>query len=215
MSEPLKECQILVMNKLRTSGPISALRIQRAFTPVLLLLIISAVGLGCQSSPGASEGGGPSGDVYYARFAIQVDRGFCRSTNYRSAGGGVTIPINTKVEFESKRRNRFNMRLAEGRSFVFEHVARHTMDSAEEAFDSFFSPRSIDLSSFSAKERAAIEAGSIEIGMSRQAVLTSIGPPPAVGTLSLESSTWKYWSNRFATFGVHFDANGRVSRIDR
>ena len=72
MSEPLKECQILVMNKLRTSGPISALRIQRAFTPVLLLLIISAVGLGCQSSPGASEGGGPSGDVYYARFAIQV-----------------------------------------------------------------------------------------------------------------------------------------------
>jgi hypothetical protein len=144
-----------------------------------------------------------------------VDRGFCRSTNYRGAGGGVTIPVNTKVEFESKRRHRFNMRLAEGRSFVFEHVAKHTMDSAEEAFDSFFSRRPIDLSSFSAKERNAIEAGSIEVGMSRQAALTSIGQPPAVGTLSLEGSSWKYWSNRFLTFNVQFDANRRVSRIGR
>jgi hypothetical protein len=83
------------------------------------------------------------------------------------------------------------------------------------AFDSFFSPRPIDLSSFSAKERNAIEAGSIEVGMSRQAALTSIGQPPAVGTLSLEGSSWQYWSNRFLTFNVQFDANRRVSRIGR
>lgn len=182
---------------------------------MLALLMLGVLGLGCQSSPGSSAGGGPSGGTYYTRFNVQVDRQFVRSTNYRISGAGVTIPINTKVEFESRRRNRYNMRLADGRSFIFEHVPKHTMDTAEEAFDSFFSPQPTDLSGFSAKEREAIEVGQIEVGMSRAAVLASVGPPPAVGTLSLDGPVWKYWSNRFATFTVQFDDNGKVSSVSR
>jgi hypothetical protein len=203
------------MRKIPTIGLASSLNTACRRTLFLVALIVTMSGLGCQSSPGPSGGGGPSGDLYYARFAIQVDRGFVRSTNYRGSGGGVTIPINTKVEFESKRRNRSTMRLADGRTFVFEHVAKHTMDTSEEAFDSFFSAHPIDLSSFSSKEKKAIEAGMIEVGMSRNAVLASAGPPPAVGTLSREGPIWKYWTNRFSTFLVRFDTNGKVSAIGR
>lgn len=183
---------------------------------LLFIVMLGSIGLGCQSGgPGPSDGGDPSATTYYTRFAIQIDREFCRSTNYRGTGGGVMIPINTKVEFESKRRRRFNMRVVDGRSFMFEHVAKHTLDTPEAAFASFFSPQPVDLSSFSSKERRAIETGLIEIGMSRSAVLAAVGPPPAVGTPNLDAATWKYWTTRFITFTVHFDSNGRVSGKSR
>jgi hypothetical protein len=198
------------------SGQRSPMHRQRTFLSIVLVLILGTIGLGCQSTgSGASEGTGPSGSVYYTRFAIQVNRGTCRSTNYRASGGGVTIPINTEVEFDSRRRHRFNMHLVGGRDFIFEHVPKHTMDTAAKAFDSFFSVQPTDLSSFSAKERNAIEAGEIEVGMRRKAVLASAGPPPAVGTLNLDAPIWKYWTNRFITFTVHFDSNGKVSSKSR
>jgi hypothetical protein len=185
----------------------------RRVWPILVLLAIS---LGCQSGgAGLTPGSGPSGNVYYAKFTIQVDRNFCRSTNYRNAGSGVTIPINGKVEFVSSRRHRFAMLTADGQSFTFEHLAKHTRDSPAEAFDSFFSAEPIDLSSFSATERTAIEAGRVEIGMSRAAVLAASGPPPAIGTPSLENLVWKYWHNRWATFTIRFDEGGRVVAINR
>jgi len=191
-------------------------RVSIHFASILFILIAAVLGAACAGNPGSSKGVGPSGDVYYTRFAVQVDRGFCRSTNYRRSGGGFTLPINTRVVFESKRRNRFSMSVEEGgRDFVFEHVAKHTRNSSQEAFDSFFSPTPTDLASFSTKERKAIETGSIEIGMSRSAVLASAGPPPAVGTLSLDAQIWKYWSNRFVTFTVSFDDKGKVSSVGR
>ncbi len=180
------------------------------------LLFLLAMALGCQSGgAGLTEGSGPSGNVYYARFSIQVDRNVCRSTNYRNTSSAVTIPINGKVEFVSSRRHRFNMLMEDGQPFTFEHIAKHTRDSSTEAFDSFFSPAPIDLSSFSAKERKAIETGSVEEGMSRAAVLAAMGPPPAVGTANLEGSVWKYWHNRWATFTVRFGDDGRVAQVNR
>lgn len=183
--------------------------------PFLILFALATM-LGCQSSgAGLIPGSGPSGNTYYARFAIQVDRNVCRSTNYRNAGSGVTIPINGKVEFISTRRHRFMMTMADGSPFTFEHLAKHTKDSPQEAFDSFFSPVPIDLSAFDAKDRKAIEAGRVEIGMSRAAVLAASGPPPAVGTANLDGSVWKYWHNRWATFTIRFGDDGRVVAINR
>jgi hypothetical protein len=203
------------MEKIHRLEEASGRRLPRALVPLACVLIVAALGLGCAGSPGTKEGSGPSGDVYYTRFTMQVDRGFVRSTNYRGRGGGYTLPINTRVEYEGRRRHRYTMRIDGDRTFTFEHVAKHTMDSPQEAFDSFFSPQPIDLSSYSAAERQAIEAGTIEVGMGRYAVLAAAGPPPAVGTLSLDAPIWKYWTNRFVTFTVHFGDDGKVTRIDR
>ena len=182
-----------------------------------LLVLLMTMGLGCASgSPGTVPGSGPNHDIYYARFTIQVDRNVCRSTNYRNSSQAVPIPINTPVQFLSKRRHRFKMKLVDGgRTFLFEHIRKHTQDTPEEAFNAFFSPEPVDLSHFSAKERRAIEEGRVEVGMRREAVLAAIGPPPAVGTLDLEGPVWKYWRNRWATFEVRFDDRGRVSEVSR
>jgi len=76
-------------------------------------------------------------------------------------------------------------------------------------------PRPVDLSRYDAEQRAAIEHGEALVGMDREGVLAAMGPPPAVGTLSLDSDAWKYWNTRFTTFVVQFGPDGRVTEIGR
>jgi outer membrane protein assembly factor BamE (lipoprotein component of BamABCDE complex) len=59
-----------------------------------------------------------------------------------------------------------------------------------------------------------IEQAQVEPGMTRDEVLMSLGYPPAHRTPSLDSPTWTYWANRWATFEVYFDGD-RVSRVNR
>ena len=187
----------------------------RAFWIGPLVLLLAAVGCG-SGGAGLPPGAGADRDLYYTRFTIPLDRDRVRSTNYRIPNAVMTLPIGTPVRFVSKRRYRFKMeRVDGGRTFLFEHVRKHTLDSPEEAFSTFFSPEPIDLSGFTPKERRLIEAGEIEVGMRREAVLAAIGPPPAIGTPGLDGPAWKYWSNRWSTFVVRFDDRGRVSGISR
>ncbi len=193
-------------------------RIRRGASGILFAGLFALLStLGCASGgAGLPQGSGPDHDIYYARFTIKVDRNASRSTNYRIPSTAASVPINTPVQFVSKRRHRFSMKLVDGgRTFLFEHVRKHTLDTPEEAFSAFFSPEPIDLSVFSAKERRAIEAGEVEVGMSRDAVLAAIGPPPAIGTLKTDGPVWKYWRNRWSTFEVRFDDRGRVSEVAR
>ena len=60
--------------------------------------------------------------------------------------------------------------------------------------------------------RKAIEAGQVEVGMTREQVLMALGYPPAHRTPSLDAPQWTYWQNHWATFIVVFDGD-RVSRI--
>ena len=59
-----------------------------------------------------------------------------------------------------------------------------------------------------------IETGTVEPGMTREQVLMAIGYPPAHRTPSLDSPTWVYWQNRWATMEVVFDGN-KVARVVR
>ncbi|HEB90877.1 MAG TPA: hypothetical protein ENI85_14985 [Deltaproteobacteria bacterium] len=196
----------------RASSPGALGRGLRLFFP---LLVVAAVG--CASGgAGLPEGSGADHDIYYTRFTIPLDRNRVRSTNYRIPDSAMMIPINTPVRFVSKRRYRFKLeRVDGGQTFLFEHVKKHTLDTPEEAFSTFFSPEPIDLSGFTPEERRAIEAGEVEVGMRREAVLAAIGPPPAVGTMDLDGPAWKYWRNRWSTFVIRFDDRGRVKEIAR
>ena len=68
-------------------------------------------------------------------------------------------------------------------------------------------------SGMSELELAAIESGEVRQGMSREAVLVSLGYPPESGTPSTKLDSWRYWRHRFNTFIVHFDDEGRVEDI--
>lgn len=68
------------------------------------------------------------------------------------------------------------------------------------------------LTRFPASIRAAIEAGKITKGMSREQVIMALGYPATSDTPKLDASTWKYYWNRYA-FTVHW-TSGHVSKIE-
>ena len=187
----------------------SGFRLLGSLFAVLALLFASS---GCRSVRPESAQAVPQG-TYYTKFGIRLNGNSCPSTNYRSERN-LLLPINTEVELMSTRRNRFKMQLPGGRAFTFDYNKKHSGGTAQSSFDSFFSTESTDLSAFTAEEVDAIEKGQPMVGMTRDTVLTAIGPPPASGTLLLEGNVWKYWNGKFnRPFYVYFGDDGRVSSI--
>ena len=186
----------------------------RGFGGLLATILLACLSFSCRSAAPGSATTVPAG-TYYTKFSIRMDGNKSWSTNYRSEKF-FPIPINTEVELLGASRHRFNMKLAGGRNFTFEHVPKHTLDTAQEAFDSFFSSTPVNLSHFSTGEQANIKAGKVELGMSRDAVLAAIGPPPASGTFSLTADTWKYSKTRWMNdLFVCFDGNGGVTSVGK
>ncbi|MDQ7008244.1 MAG: hypothetical protein Q9Q40_13545 [Acidobacteriota bacterium] len=66
----------------------------------------------------------------------------------------------------------------------------------------------------SAAEVAAIREGSIEPGMSKKAVLVSVGYPPSRATATLDLPSWRYWESRFDTIEVRFEGDIVASILD-
>jgi hypothetical protein len=89
----------------------------------------------------------------------------------------------------------------------------------QESFDKFLDkylvtadPRA-KLASAPPAVRQAIQASRLTKGMTKEQVLMSIGYPPTHGTASLDAAEWKYWYNRFTTYVVLFDQQGRLREI--
>ncbi len=182
--------------------------------PVALLLVLCA-STACRSVRDAVSGGadgvsvGSAGATYYTKFALHQEKDRYRTTNYRR---GFLVPVNTEVTLRAATEKEITVDVKEtGRSLVIENVPQHTQETIQEAFAATFSEQPVELSRFTAEEQEAIRDGRAEVGMSKDAVLVALGPPPAIGTPSHESSVWKYWSSRFTTFLVHFDGEHATS----
>jgi len=65
-----------------------------------------------------------------------------------------------------------------------------------------------------ADEIKAIKAGQAKVGMSRKAVLVSLGYPPEVATASPDLDVWRFWRDRFRNYQVKF-TNGKVSSSEQ
>jgi hypothetical protein len=70
------------------------------------------------------------------------------------------------------------------------------------------------IAGWSPNVRAAVEAGKVVNGMTREQVLVAVSYPPTHKTPSLESPMWQHWQSRAGRFEVYFDANGKVDRIN-
>lgn len=77
-----------------------------------------------------------------------------------------------------------------------------------------FGENPVDLSRFSTEEQAAIRAGRVEPGLSKEAVIVARGYPPAHKTPDLESDDWHYWNGRFNSRIYHFKAGKFVDYTD-
>jgi outer membrane protein assembly factor BamE (lipoprotein component of BamABCDE complex) len=70
----------------------------------------------------------------------------------------------------------------------------------------------LTVESFPEEVQEAIFEGRVLRGMTKQQVLMAIGYPPTHRTPGIGANEWTYWANRWRTYKLQFDREGRLSR---
>jgi hypothetical protein len=133
------------------------------------------------------------------------------SVNYQLDG---LMPACTKVKILSVTNKRMEFQVDGGAKY--EYVFHDTMkDPVPKHLDKYFGtacPRK-KIDALAGVNKQGFKEGRILTGMSKDAVILAAGYPPEHATPSLNSTTWKYWRNRFATTNVHFQG-GKVAKTN-
>ncbi|MCP3139416.1 outer membrane protein assembly factor BamE [Pyxidicoccus xibeiensis] len=149
-------------------------------------------------------------EVVFAQANLLLNKNQLSAVNYR--GKGLSLPVGTKVEVLERDDDEVRCKVL-GSGAEFRFVSHKSLGKdASEMFPFFFSATdpAARIAALSPEEQKQVKAGTLAKGMSRDAVLLTVGPPPPHRTLSLESTTWTYWSSKFSTFQVVFDGEGKV-----
>ena len=150
------------------------------------------------------------GEKLYTRFSLYYEKDHHITTNYRK---GILVPINTEVEFVKASKNRITVKIPSYNATVdFENEKDYSGENIEGIFKRTFGRETTSLEKFSQTEQAAIKKGTVETGMSKDAVVKAMGYPPHHKTPALTMDQWRYWKNRFDTMLVIF-ADGKVASI--
>lgn len=181
---------------------------KRLVLSVGLCLFLAVVLWGCGPAPLEQH----HGDTYFTQVGMWVNGNRTNTANYSQ---GIFIPVNTRVEiiksnaelivFKVPDRNNMQVQLINETNYSGEDI--------KGLFQRRFGEDQVNLDRFSRSVQQNIRNGSVEPGMSKKAVILARGFPPAHGTASLDSDTWKYWNSSFNTILVHFSDN-RVSNIE-
>ncbi len=150
----------------------------------------------------------PVNKAYYTAVNIWVEEaGQIFTTNFHR---GTILPINTKVKIAEYSGKGFSFTDGKGTKYKIVYMAKHSNLPVKEVFQRYFSEKEIPLGKFTREERKNIEAGTIAVGMSKDAVIAAYGYPPSHQTPSLEGKQWKYWQDRVRNFLVLFDKDNKV-----
>ena len=140
------------------------------------------------------------------------------STNYHV---GNILPVGTRVTVDKVTRDEIRFRNEYGQDFRFIFIRKHSSKETDiwNYFVMYFSAENPlreagPYEKFSDKEKENIKQGTIEVGMTKEAVLMSYGYPPSHRTPSLDGDTWVYWTTHSANAPVHF-RYGKVSKSNR
>ncbi|NTX17135.1 hypothetical protein HUA76_40810 [Myxococcus sp. CA056] len=149
-------------------------------------------------------------EVLFSQANLLLNKNQLSAVNYR--GKGLSIPVGTKVEVLKRSDDEVRCKVLDsGAEFKF--VSHKSLGkSAVALFPGFFAATdpAARIAALTPEEQKQVKAGELAKGMSRDAVLLTVGPPPPHRTLSLESTKWTYWSSKFSTFDVVFDSAGKV-----
>jgi hypothetical protein len=148
-------------------------------------------------------------EVVYTQVGLWTEKSSIIATNYSR---GEFIPVNSPVKI-MKIRSAY-VTLKYGDSVLYLKNTKYTKLDIYQLFARTFDSEKVDLEKFDEKEREAILFGDVIIGMSKDAVITSRGYPPAHQTSSLASNSWKFWESRFNTIVYRF-RNDRVFQIKK
>ena len=132
------------------------------------------------------------------------------STGYQK---GNLLPAGSEVKDVKRSRKLEFTDVKQDMKFSAEFVEKHHPGvTADQWIDRFLTTRDFAAltKGLTAAEIKAIRAGQVQAGMSKKAVLVSVGNPPEVGTASTDLDVWKYWRDRFRNYLVKFN-NGKVA----
>jgi len=188
----------------------------RNFSKLFILALTMACGILFASSPPliAADTNAISavkGDKLYTQFSLFYEDKVHRTTNYRS---GTFVPVNTEVTFVKASKKEITVTLPDGTSLKIENVEKYSGESIVGIFHRTLGKTPLDLAHFSATEKNSIEAGEVEPGMSKDAVIASLGYPPKHQTPTLKGNQWRYWRSTFGTFVVHFEGD-KVKSVEQ
>lgn len=180
------------------------------------LAIASVLALtACASAPKLLLDDGQSSllqsDKIYTQTNLHPDdaRNRLYSINYQQAG---FIPRCTEVTFVDVSAKKLIFK-AEGQQY--QYLYHKASGSFDDNIQKYFAPscKKSALSKLNAIDKKGLKSGKVYKGMTKAGVILAIGYPPVHKTPTTEGKVWKYWTNRFNTFNVIFDDNGKVKYI--
>lgn len=135
------------------------------------------------------------------------------SANFQQSG---LIPLCTEVEIFKVSHKQIKFKIKEtGREYKYDLHRKSGEDLNTNAAKYFGTHCNKDkVAKLSDIDQKGIAQGKAMVGMSKQGVIYAIGYPPVSSTPTLDSTSWKYWFNRFNTFDVVFGENGKVTQVN-
>ncbi len=147
------------------------------------------------------------GGTYFTRFSLHQEEGNYPTTNYAR---GPLVPINTSVKVVSMKGDKMLLqRLDTNEKLEVKNVAKFTGKTMVQFAGMMLSSQPTPLDRWPKDLAAAIRAGELHRGMTKEQVLMARGYPPAHETSSTESDRWVYWSSRFVKQTIVFH-DGRL-----
>ncbi|MFH0985021.1 MAG: hypothetical protein V1882_05740 [Candidatus Omnitrophota bacterium] len=139
------------------------------------------------------------------------------TTNYHK---GEMVPVGSQVEILKRKKNEIQFKdIRTGIKCKLIRIPKFMDVAGDELFERYFSTGPVldgaDYAKFSPMEKENIKAGTLAVGMSKDAVLMAYGYPPTHRTKSLADSTWTYWKSKFVNFEIQFDDKGLVAFIQK
>jgi outer membrane protein assembly factor BamE (lipoprotein component of BamABCDE complex) len=125
---------------------------------------------------------------------------------------GTMIPLGSPVRVEAAGRSGVTISV-DGQRLNLYHSYGTQQESFQQYLDKILVPDDpqAKVATYPQSAQAAIKDGRVEVGMTREQVLLSLGYPPTHRTASTSANEWTYWYNRYVTYRVQFDDSGRVS----
>ena len=127
---------------------------------------------------------------------------------------GATVPFGSPVRVEDSGRGSITF-TAGGQKLTLVHSYGTEQESFQQFIDKILVPDdpAARVARFPEVVQRAIRESRVEIGMTKDQVLVSLGYPPTHRTASTAQNEWTYWYNRWVTYRVVFDQTDRVSNI--
>lgn len=144
---------------------------------------------------------------------MRTDGNWISDINYEESGKSI-IPMGTPVKFKGIGRNRVEIEVDGKTQYLGNDYSRDlSMEVFAQRYIVARNPKQL-LASMPPRIREAVNSAKVAIGMTREQVAMAVGYPVSSETPSLNAPAWKFWLWSFSPFTVHFDSQGRVSRVE-